>query len=70
MRLARAQRVKDMGRKHADARKEQERNNDIHDATCLFDATLDAATFPEFFVWSRNGFVETGRARPQLALAS
>jgi hypothetical protein len=24
-----------MGRKHADAREEQERNNDIHDATCF-----------------------------------
>jgi hypothetical protein len=45
-----------MGRKHADAREEQERNNDIHDATCLFGATLDAAMFPAFFVHSRKWF--------------
>jgi hypothetical protein len=35
VRLARAQCVQSMGRKHADAREEQERNNDIHDATCF-----------------------------------
>ena len=35
MSLAGAQRVHGMGRKYADAREEQERNNDIHDATCF-----------------------------------
>jgi hypothetical protein len=33
--LAGAQCVQGMGRKDADAREEQERNNDIHDATCF-----------------------------------
>ena len=51
MSLAGAQRVQGMGRKHADAHEEQERNNDIHDATC--------------FVWSdtRRGNV-SGVFRP------